>query len=169
VAAEQYCSELRSLDVTVKAVIPTHDPTVYLTDQLAACLGVRGNPSVGPLAKARRDKWVMGESVRKAGIRAIQEKVVSSWSEANDYLQSLNPPLSLTNPVIFKILEGSSSEGLNKVYSLEQAEEIFSRDTSGKEVSSIVSTGSRRFSYRSSCKAKSTSSTPPVVMECTRL
>jgi hypothetical protein len=140
-AAEQYCSQLRSLDVTVKAVIPTHDPTVYLTDQLAACLGVRGNPSVGPLAKARRDKWVMGEAVRKAGIRAIQEKVVSSWSEAKEHLQSLNPPLSLTNPVIFKILEGSSSEGLNKVYSLEQAEEVFRHDTSGTEVSSIVSTG----------------------------
>mmetsp|Transcript_85994 Transcript_85994/g.243510 ORF Transcript_85994/g.243510 Transcript_85994/m.243510 type:complete len:513 (-) Transcript_85994:624-2162(-) len=130
-AAEGICPELLSLGVPVRAVIPTHDPAVYLADQLAACVGVRGNPSEGPLAKARRDKWVMGEAVRKAGLRAVHEKVVSTWSEAKAYLQSLDPPLSPANPVIFKILEGSSSEGVNKVYSLEQAEGIFSADTSG--------------------------------------
>jgi len=82
------------------------------------------------LAKARRDKWVMGEAVRKAGLRSIQEKIVTTWNEAKEYLQSLSPPLSPANPVIFKILEGSSSEGVNKVYSLKQAEHIFSSDTS---------------------------------------
>jgi len=132
VATEEICPKLKSLGVPVAAVIATHDPAVYLADQLAACVGARGNPFDGPLAKARRDKWVMSESVRKAGLRSVKEKIVTTWKEAKKYLQSLSPPLSHANPVIFKILEGSSSEGVNKVYSLKQAEEIFSSEFGSK-------------------------------------
>jgi len=127
-AAEEFCPKLQSMGFPVEAVIPTFDPAVALTDRLAACLGARGNPFEGPLAKTRRDKWAEGEAVRKAGIRAVKEKLVSKWSDAKAYLESLSPPLSQTDPVIFKILGGSSSEGVQKVSSLEQAEEIFSRE-----------------------------------------
>jgi len=127
-AFEEICPKLRSLGVPVAAVIPTFDPAVYLADHLAACVGVRGNPFDGPLAKARRDKWAMSEAVRRAGLRSVKEKLVTTWNEAKEYLESLSPPLSDANPVIFKILQGSSSEGVNKVYSLKQAEQIFSSD-----------------------------------------
>lgn len=131
-AAEEFCPKLRSMGFPVEAVIPTFDPAVALTDRLAACLGIRGNPFEGPLAKTRRDKWAEGEAVRKAGIRAVKERIVSNWSDAKAYLESLSPPLSQSDPVIFKILGGSSSEGVQKVSSLEQAEEIFSREIGSK-------------------------------------
>merc|ERR1719181_793471 len=80
-ATEEICPQLKSAGVPIAAVIPTFDPAVYLTDLLAACVGVRGNPSQGPLAKARRNKWVMSEAVKKAGLRSVKEKLVTSWSE----------------------------------------------------------------------------------------
>lgn len=131
-AAEEFCPKLRSIGFPIEAVIPTFDPAVALTDRLAACLGTRGNPFEGPLARTRRDKWAEGEAVRKAGIRAVKEKLVSNWGDAKAYLESLSPPLSQTDPVIFKILGGSSSEGVQKVSSLKQAEDIFSREIGSK-------------------------------------
>jgi biotin carboxylase len=124
-ATAEICPKLRNAGVSIAAVIPTFDPAVYLADQLADCLGVRGNPVAGPLAKARRNKWVMSNAIKKAGLRSVKEKLVSTWSEAKDYLESLDPPLSNDNPVIYKILQGSSSEGVKKIYNLKQAEEVF--------------------------------------------
>jgi hypothetical protein len=68
----------------------------------------------------------MSESVRKAGLRSVREKLVSTWSEAKEHLESLNPPLSDTNPVFFKVVQGSSSAGDQIVTSFKQAEDIFS-------------------------------------------
>jgi hypothetical protein len=70
--------------------------------------------------------------VRKAGLRSVKEKVVTTWPEAKEYLESQNPPLSDAHPVIFKILEGSGSEGVHRVHSLKQAEEIFSSEVGGE-------------------------------------
>jgi len=125
-AVEEICPQLRNVGIPIEAVIATFDPAVGIADGLSACVGTRGNPFEGPLAQARRDKWVMGEAVRKAGLRSIKEKKVSTWPVAKEYLESLNPPLSDTHPVIFKILEGSSSEGVTKVKSMQQAEDYFS-------------------------------------------
>jgi len=127
-ATEEICPKLMSLGVPIAAVIPTFDPAVYLADRLATCSGARGNPSEGPLAKARRDKWVTNEAVRKAGLRAVREKVVSTWNEAEEFLASFPHPLSETHPVIFKFLQGSSSEGVQKVTSMKQAEDIISSE-----------------------------------------
>jgi len=95
-AAAEICPKLKSLDVSIEALIPTSDPSVALNDQLAACMGVRGNPAFGPLAAARRDKWVMGESVRKAGLRSVLQKKVSTWAEVKPFLETWEPPLSPT-------------------------------------------------------------------------
>lgn len=124
-ATEEICPMLKNLDFHIAAVIPTFDPAVYLADRLAACLGLRGNPSVGPLAMARRDKLAMNEAVRNAGLRAVKQKVVHTWGEAQEYLSAMSPPLSASHPVIFKILQGSSSEGVQKIFSMEQAQAVF--------------------------------------------
>jgi hypothetical protein len=124
-ATQEICPKLRSLGVPIAAVIPTFDPAAYLADRLAACVGAKGNPSNGPLANARRNKWVMSEAVRKAGLRSVKEKNVSTWSEAKEHLESLNPPLSDANPVFFKVVQGTSSAGDQIVTSFKQAEDIF--------------------------------------------
>lgn len=124
-AATDFCPLLKNLDIPVVAVVPTSDPTVDLADKLAACTGVRGNPAYGPLAQARRDKWVMMEAVRKAGLRSIQETKVSTWAEAEKYLKTWDPPLSPKRPCVFKVLTGAGSEGIESATSLEQAKEQF--------------------------------------------
>jgi len=124
-AAEEFCPKLRSMGIPIAAVIPTFDPATYLANRLAACVGVRGNPFEGPLARARFDKWAMSEAVRKAGLRSVKEKSVSTWSEAKAYLESLQPPLSDSKPVVLKLPQSSDSQGVFKVYSLKQAEDIF--------------------------------------------
>merc|ERR1719230_1446698 len=80
-ASQEICPKLKSLGLPIEAIIPTTDPSVHLTDLLAACVGVRGNPSEGPLAEARRDKWVMSEAVKAAGLRSVKERIVTSWNE----------------------------------------------------------------------------------------
>lgn len=132
-AAKEFCPALKSMDIPVAAVVPTSDGTVSLADLLAECTGVRGNPATGPLAEARRDKWVMGEAVRKAGLRAVREKKVSTWDEAHEYLERWDPPLSSANPAIFKILAGSSGEGIYKVTSMKKAHEVFKGLSGSKE------------------------------------
>lgn len=132
-AAHEICPKLKSLGIPIAAIIPTSDPTVGLTDLLAACVGVRGNPSEGPLKMARRDKWAMGEAVRMAGLRSAKQKFVSTWPEAKEYLESLNPPLSQDNPVIFKILEGTGGNGVQKICSMKEAEEVFSSEVGNKD------------------------------------
>jgi hypothetical protein len=135
-SAEELCPQLRELqsEVSMAAVMPTSDPSVHLTDLLAACLGVRGNPSTGLLAHARRDKWAMGEAVRKAGLRSVREKLVYSWAETEAYLKSFAKPVSKQNPVIFKILTGSAGNGVNQIHSMEQAKLVFDEvDQSSKE------------------------------------
>jgi len=82
---------------------------------------VRGNAATGELGAARRDKWIMGETIRKAGLRSVRQKKVSSWKQAEEYLLSWDPPLSHETPCVFKILAGSGGEGDAEVYSLEQA------------------------------------------------
>jgi len=126
-AAETICPKLRQIGLHVAAVIPTFDPAIYLADRLAACVGAKGNPFEGPLAHARFDKWALGEAVRKAGLRAPKEKLVNTWNEAKGFLESLNPPVSHAHPVIFKLLQSSNSQGVTKVYSMKQAEDVFSK------------------------------------------
>jgi len=132
-AAADICPKLKGMDVAIAAVLPTSDGTVSLADQLAACTGVRGNPATGPLAQARRDKWVMGEAVRKAGLRSVKEKKVSTWDEAKKFLGTWSPPLSHENPCIFKILAGSSGEGIYKVHGMEQGRAVFDELDNSKE------------------------------------
>lgn len=120
-SANEICPQLKALGMKIAAIIPTSDGVVSVTDLLAACVGVRGNPAFGPLALARRDKWIMGESVKAAGLRTIREKVASSWAEAEAYLKTWDPPLSKTVPCVFKVLTGAGGEGVIQVYSLEGA------------------------------------------------
>jgi len=129
-AAEQICPQLKKLGIPIEAVMPTSDPTVRLTDLLAACLGVRGNPATGPLMAARRDKWTMGESVRKAGLRSVGQTRVTTWSETEKFLTSWEPPLSDKRPCVFKIPNGVAGIGDYEVKSLTEAKRIF--DLMGK-------------------------------------
>lgn len=141
-ASAEICPQLQQLekDIPIEAVIPTSDGAVSLTDMLAECLGKRGNPASGPLAAARRNKWVMHKAMRRAGLRTMREKVVSSWDEAQTYLKTWSPPLSPENPCVFKILQGSGGDGTVQVDSMEQAFNIFDKLVGSTDATADVNT-----------------------------
>jgi len=79
---------------------------------------------------ARRDKWAMGEAVRKFGLRSVRQQRVETWDEAESFLKSWEPPLSATHPCVFKIPNGVAGIGDYEVTSLAQGKKIF--DMMGK-------------------------------------
>jgi len=139
-AAKEVCPQLKAMSIPIAAVIPTSDGAVALTDQLAACTGVRGNPAEGPLAETRRNKWFMGEAVRKSGLRSVKQVKVSGWESAKEFLESWEPPLSTERPCVFKILEGSGGAGTSRVNSLAEAKKYFDSITGTKDKYGDVNT-----------------------------
>lgn len=73
VATDETVAMLRALPFTIIAVIPGAETGVELADRLSHRLGLRSNGEAQSLA--RRNKYLMGEAVRKAGIRAVLQHV----------------------------------------------------------------------------------------------
>ena len=84
-AAANLARELQELPWKVIAVLPGAETGVIVGDLLAAALpGMRSNPL--ELSVARRNKYVMGETVRKAGLRAVKQLRATAWPGGCDAL-----------------------------------------------------------------------------------
>lgn len=59
-----------------------------LADRLSARLGLRSNGEAGSLA--RRNKFLMGEAVRSAGVRAVKQRLCNTLDELHEFLSTLN-------------------------------------------------------------------------------
>ena len=81
--------KLEALDYPILAILPGAETGVLLADQLAEKFGTRTNPLY--LSTARRNKYVMGETIRKAGVRAVKQTIARHWSEAAKFLKEWNP------------------------------------------------------------------------------
>jgi hypothetical protein len=69
----QTIASLRALPFELLAVIAGTETGVELGDRLSHRLGLRTNGE--ELSTARRNKFLMGEAVRAAGLRAVKQKV----------------------------------------------------------------------------------------------
>lgn len=83
-------------DAPIGAVAAGAEEGVELADQLASALGLKGNDL--SLAQARRDKWVMTEAVRAAGLRAAHQAHVHSEEEALAFWRALPSPAAIMKP-----------------------------------------------------------------------
>jgi hypothetical protein len=72
----------------VSAVIAGAETGVELSDVLSARMGVLSNGE--ELSLARRNKYLMGEQVRKS-TRAVQQKMATTWEDIELFLQEWNP------------------------------------------------------------------------------
>ena len=72
-ATDETVAMLRALPFPIVAVIPGAETGVELADRLSHRLGLRSNGEAQSLA--RRNKYLMGEAVRNAGIRAVLQHV----------------------------------------------------------------------------------------------
>ena len=63
----------------VSEIVPGTETGVELADKLSEFLKLRTNGTA--LSEARRNKYIMGETVRSAGVRAVRQLKSSVWGE----------------------------------------------------------------------------------------
>lgn len=110
-AYEAAANALRALPYSIVALVPGAETGVEAADELAKRLGLRGNDS----SKARRNKYLMGEAVRRAGHRAVKQRVVREWDdEAARFVEDLDV-------TVVKPLESAGSDDVFKCRTSQEA------------------------------------------------
>ncbi|KAF0740394.1 hypothetical protein Ae201684P_016904 [Aphanomyces euteiches] len=75
---------IRALNFEITGVLAGAEPGVVLTDLLADAFNVRSNGAAG--SAARRNKYVMGEAIRSAGLRAVKQSRATSWQQIEQFI-----------------------------------------------------------------------------------
>eukprot|EP01039_Chlorochromonas_danica_P007202 gene7202-7968_t len=113
-------NQIRSLDLDVRAVFAGAETGVELADQLSEQMHLRTNGTA--LSEARRNKYVMGETVRSAGIRAVKQLKATSWGEIEEWIEAWNPdPFK----VIVKPMDSAGSDDVTLCHNLEDVKRAF--------------------------------------------
>ena len=74
--------------------------------------------------EARRDKYMMMETMRRNGLNSIQQILTDSWTEVNEFI---NNTLKGRYPVVIKPSRGSGSKNVYKCSNASYAKSIFTR------------------------------------------
>ena len=120
--------QIQLLPWKIVAVLAGAETGVLLADKLAARMTectdkddlsqrpLRGNGE--SLSLARRNKYVMGETVRSAGVRAVTQSIETSWSGVSRFLDSWNP-------IPFKVIvKPNQSAGSDDVFLCNDVEQV---------------------------------------------
>jgi len=111
--------QLQSLRKPILAVVPGCETGVELADALAARLGLTHNDV--SLSKMRRNKFLMGEQIRKSGVRSVQQIRGSSWKDVEQFVMDYpSTPYRL-------IVKPEQSAGTDSVYLCTTPQEVQSR------------------------------------------
>lgn len=105
----------------VSAVIPGAELGVRLADKLSHALGLNANDF--EYSSARRNKHLMGETLREKGVRAVKQVKATSWEEAEDFITNDLKPSPFE--VVLKPLESAGTEDVVLCFSLEEAKKTF--------------------------------------------
>ncbi|CAN0359024.1 unnamed protein product, partial [Ectocarpus fasciculatus] len=104
-ALTKLAREVNSCGIPIAAVMAGAETGVELADALSEYLNLRTNGTA--LTEARRNKFIMGEAVRAAGIRAVKQLYATKWSEIAAFLEEWQPdPFK----VIVKPVDSAGSE-----------------------------------------------------------
>lgn len=101
-------------ELSVKAVIAGSEPGVGLTDQLADCLSLQGNPVAS--SQSRWDKNCMYETLCKVGLNTCRQRRCSSLEEACSFAQELGEWPLVAKPC--------ASTGSDQVYKCEDSDAL---------------------------------------------
>jgi hypothetical protein len=121
---------LNKLPWVIVAVVAGCETGVLLADRLAKLLSLPGNGL--PQSAARRNKYLMGERVRSAGLRAVRQAYARVRGDVIEFCTTLASemaprPLS----VVVKPVESAGSDDVHLCSSTEEALARFS-DIIGK-------------------------------------
>ena len=119
-AIQQVLDELLRLPFPIAAVIAGAETGVELADEISERLGVRTNGVA--LSEARRNKYVMGETVRSAGVRAVKQLRATTWVDIAAFLEAWQPsPFQ----VIVKPLDSAGSDDVTLCHDLGEVQAAF--------------------------------------------
>jgi biotin carboxylase len=119
-AISRLADDLNGLNMDIKAVIAGAETGVELADLLSEKLGVPTNGTA--LSEARRNKYVMGETIRSSGIRAVKQLKATNWGEIENWLQDWNPsPFK----VIVKPMDSAGSDDVTLCQSISEVQRAF--------------------------------------------
>ena len=111
---------IRKLRINIVAVVAGTETGVELSDILSELLGLASNGTA--LSEARRNKFLMGETVRNAGLRSVYQRLVHSWGEVTQFLEEWHP-----NPfeVIIKPLDSAGGEDVTLCRDVKELEKAY--------------------------------------------
>ena len=104
----------------IRCVIPGAETGVALADAVSEALGLDTNGSA--LSEARRDKFAMGEAVRAAGLRAVQQAQASCWADAERFLAAYAEGAGGAQRRA--VVKPMSSAGTDDVFLCDSAEQV---------------------------------------------
>jgi len=121
---EKTLNELERIQIegrfSISGIIPGSETGVLLAEKLAYRFGTPTNPP--KLALARRNKYLMGEAVRKSGERAVQQTIATEWNHVKTFLSSFNPdPFK----IVVKPNLGAGSDDVFMCNSVEEVKTAF--------------------------------------------
>jgi biotin carboxylase len=106
-AVQKIINEVSLLNIPIDAIIAGAETGVELADQLSETMNLRTNGTI--FSEARRNKFVMGETVRTNGIRSVTQLLATTWDEVSDWLETWTPdPYKL----IVKPVDSAGSDGV---------------------------------------------------------
>lgn len=119
---EGVAKKLRKTGHAVVAVMAGAETGVELADKLSEHLGLRTNGV--RLSEARRNKFIMGETIRAAGLRAVKQLKATTWIEIANFLSEWNP-----HPfyVVLKPVESAGSEDVILCHNISEVQDAFGR------------------------------------------
>ncbi|KAF0695209.1 Aste57867_13973 [Aphanomyces stellatus] len=105
---------------SIVAIIPGAETGVLLADAVTKILKTTGNDMTH--TQARRDKYLMGETLRSSGIRAAKQAKCTEWPQVAAFIATLpQDPLE----VVLKPVNSAGAEDVALCLSLDEAEETF--------------------------------------------
>jgi biotin carboxylase len=119
-ALQSVIDQISAVGLPVVGVFPGAETGVELADALSEAMGLLTNGTAQ--SEARRNKYVMGETIRAAGLRAVKQLRASVWGEIAVWLEEWNPdPFK----VIVKPVDSAGSDDVTLCHSFEQVQAAF--------------------------------------------
>mmetsp|Transcript_21341 Transcript_21341/g.30893 ORF Transcript_21341/g.30893 Transcript_21341/m.30893 type:complete len:600 (+) Transcript_21341:75-1874(+) len=119
---EQMCAEISQLQWPVLAVLAGAETGVELADKLSSFLGLRSNGT--EQTETRRDKYLMGETIRGSGLRSAKQVKATTWGEIAAFLEEWKPePFA----VVVKPVDSAGSEDVILCRSFSEVQDAFGR------------------------------------------
>ena len=81
--------KIRGVGLHIAAVMAGAETGVELADRISQAMELRTNGTAN--SEARRNKYVMGEAIRAAGLRAVKQLKATTWGEIEAWLEDWNP------------------------------------------------------------------------------